>query len=295
MLVEISVFILISLLIAYLILYITGGNPTYSGEKGVYPLNTSNTIVMTGKDFPWTDQPSSLRFAIYVESAPRTLANIDCTNNEEQFAPSCTDYTYKPCKCATIDCGKCLLADTTTSSLSKLLSVGENFELWASGYTSQNDKPYVPALLKVKTATDGSQYFMESISLPAIPLRKWTVITIVKEGRRFDVYYGAKSVASKLLSHVPVPAPSSSNWVAGNSKWSGQMGLFLAMKKAVTSKDVENDLKALVNTRGVPYYVDQMKFDITSLSMPPCLFGNCNKFPEIKPMNPFAAYESNVS
>jgi hypothetical protein len=179
--------------------------------------------------------------------------------------------------------------------MSKLLSIGDNLELWASGYTNQNDKPYVPALLKIRTGQDSTQHLMEAIPLPAIPLQRWTIITIVKEGRRFDVYYGATLQTSKLCDYVPVPPDGSRQWFAGNPKWQGQIGFFNGSMTAARKEDVEKDVKALVNTRGIPFYMDQVKFDFTSVTVPSCVFGDCNKLPDVKPPNPFAVYASSVS
>jgi hypothetical protein len=168
-------------------------------------------------------------------------------------------------------------------------------ELWTSGYTSQNDKPYVPALLKIKTAKDASHFYMETVSLPAIPLQKWTIVTIVKEGRRVDVYYGEKTVASSYCKYVPVPASLNDHTYAGNSGWKGNIGLFYGMTTHQTSEDVKNDVESLVDTRGIPLYLsNNMSFSF-DVNMPSCVLGNCNALPVIKPRNPFAVYSSSVS
>jgi hypothetical protein len=173
-------------------------------------------------------------------------------------------------------------------------------QFWASGYTSQNDKPYVPAILKVRTGKDTSQHFMESISLPAIPLQKWTIITIVKEGRRFDVYYGAKLQTSKLTEYVPIPSDSVLNWTAvpnGTKGWNGEIGFFMGFKKAYYSDDVLNDMQYLLNTRGIPYYVENSSL-LASISLPQgCLFGDCQALPSVDPPpnSPFTTWSSTVS
>jgi len=178
--------------------------------------------------------------------------------------------------------------------MSKLLNVGDSLEFWASGYTSQNDKPYVPALLKIKTGTDSSNYYMETVALPAIPLQGWTVITIVKEGRRFDVYYGDVLVSSTLLHRLPIPPTYGANWYAGSRNWNGKIGLFVGTNKAQSYQDISKDVETIVNTRGVPYSLDKLDFSLTT-SMPSCPFGNCNPLPAVKPQNPFVVYSSSVS
>ena len=115
----------------------------------------------------------------------------------------------------------------------------------------------------------------------------------MKEGRRFDVYYGEKLVASKLCDNVPLPPPTGADWKGGIAGWQGKLGLFTGIAKAQSQDDVNADVSSLVNTRGVPFYLEQINFDF-NLTMPECLFGNCNSLPAVKPLNPFAVYSSTV-
>jgi hypothetical protein len=144
----------------------------------------------------------------------------------------------------------------------------------------------------VKTASDSSQSYIESISLPAIPLQRWTVVTIVKEGRRFDVFYGAKLVASKLLDHYPIPPGSNDPWMAGAKGWKGNVGFFSVKTAAVTTEDVAADVASVVDTQGVPYSQIAFFTEIPSFS---CPGGNCLKMPKVVPPNPFVTYQTTVS
>ena len=294
MLVETVLFLAVSVSLAYVILLFYGKEPSYQGATALYDLSKLE-VVLPYKNCPWTGAPSSLRFAIYVEKAPKTIAKVEClapaaeTQTSTSFAPSCSDYSFNTCACNATDCTRCSVTD---SYLSKLLYIGQALEFWASGYTSTNDKPYVPALLKINTGSGNLNSFMESVALPAIPLQRWTVVTIVKEGRRFDVYYGEKLVASKLCDNVPIPPSTGSDWKAGVAGWGGKIGLFSGFPKAQSQDDINKDVSTLVNTRGVPFYLDQLKFDFTMNV--PCLFGNCNGLPAVKPLNPFAVYSSTV-
>jgi hypothetical protein len=295
MLVEIVLFLAVSLSLAYLILLFYGKPLSYQGPMALYDLSKPE-VVLPNKNCPWTGAPTSIRFAIYVEKSPKTVAKVDCldppapTQTSTSFAPSCSDYSFNKCACNATDCTRCAI--TSDSYLSKLLHIGQALEFWASGYTSTNDKPYVPALLKINTGSGNLNSFMESVSLPAIPLQRWTVVTIVKEGRRFDVYYGQKLVASKLCENVPIPPSSGSDWKAGVPGWVGRIGLFAGYPKAQSQDDINKDVSSLVNTRGVPFFLDEIKFDFNFDV--PCAFGNCNGLPAVKPLNPFAVYSSTV-
>ena len=300
MLIEIILFLAVSLAIAYLVLMLNGKSPSFEGPQALYDMPvTSDTEVLPPASIPWRTetaegQPYTLRFAMYIESAPKTVAKVDCITSATpltQFGPSCTDYTYKRCTCSGTDCSTCNISDNTY--LTKILALGGVFELWISGYTSTNDKPYVPAILKIQTAKDKNQYFMESVSLPAIPLQRWNVISIVKEGRRYDVYYGEKLVVSKLLDYTRFASTADTWKIYKTPGWKGKIGLFRWIFHAETKENVHADVSRLINTRGIPFYLDQINFSF-DLKMPECMFGNFNKLPTIKPLNPFAVYQTNV-
>jgi hypothetical protein len=157
-------------------------------------------------------------------------------------------------------------------------------------------------VLTIKTSSATNTY-IESITLPAIPLQKWTIITLAQEGRRIDVYYGEKSVASRYLKYYPVPAYRSDVWMAGGMTgmpgWSGSIGLFSPTLTQVSSSDVAADVEALVDSTGMPHSQNDldvtfdMAFDFNSFNS--CIFGNCSGLPPIKASNPFAVYASNIS
>lgn len=292
---------IVALAIAYIVIVSLKQKPEYEGKQAMYDLGTPGQVVLPNASCSWAGQPCSIRFALFVEAAPRTIAKVECISGPSattQFAPNCEDYSFKPCQCGSaaqvsVDCTNCALKDT--GYLSKLLALGDFVELWASGYTTQNDKPYVPTVLKVKTGSSATSYSMEGMSLPAVPLQRWTLITIVREGKRVDVYYGAKQVASKLFEKMPVPADPAKDWSAGAAAWKGKIGLFAGVPFAAqSSADVEADVERIVNTRGVPFYMDRVSFD-WSLSTPECILGDCNRLPTVKPLNPFAVYATSVA
>jgi hypothetical protein len=293
MMVEAVVLVVAAIAVGYIVsLYLTS-KPEYVGGSDFYDLSVPDSIVADYKSLPWVVGPCSIRFALFVEAAPRTLEKVDCVNpagDITEFKPACDNYEFKRCKCTGIDCSTCL----KPSYLSSLLRYGELFEFQASGYTSVNDKPYVSALLRIKTSKSSSQHYIETVTLPAVPLQQWTIISIVKEGRRFDVYYGAKLVASKILDYIPHISDTTYSWGAGSKYWKGKIGLFSGTTKAQTSEDILRDVESLVNTRGIPYALDRFSFDV-NVQMPECLFGNCGKLPEIVPMNPFAVRVTNVA
>jgi len=276
---------------------------TYMKRKtqstNMYSLSGPLATPVPRQDLPWDMKtPSALRFAVLINVAPKTVAAVDCvsvtdiTADSTSLKQSCTDYAFTSCACSSqSDCSNCELS---SSLLTPLLSLGDTVKLYTSGYTSQSDKPLVSTLLTIKTKSQSIKQ-IESISLPAIPLQKWTVVTLVQEGRRIDIYYGETMVASTYLKYSPVPAGSGDTWSVGQmSGWSGTVGLFSTALRPYSSQDVSTDVEQLVDTTGLPYVKSEMNFSF-DLNLPNCLFGTCTGLPAVKPPNPFTVYASSVS
>jgi hypothetical protein len=64
-------------------------------------------------------------------------------------------------------------------------------------------KEHVSARLRVQTNNAGTLKY-EIIELPEIPKQKWVFIAILRDGRRFDILYDNKIVASQRLENYPV-------------------------------------------------------------------------------------------
>jgi hypothetical protein len=265
-----------------------------SQSTTLYNLSDSLTQALPNNSLPWNmTTPSSLRFAVYINTAPKTVSNINCTDTTDttKLRQSCTDYSFTSCTCRSAnDCTNC----STDSYLNSLVSLGGFVNLWVSGYLAQSDKPFVSTVLAIKTASNNASH-IETISLPAIPLQKWTVITIAQEGRRIDIYYGADSVASTYLKHAPIPANATNSWmVGGMDGWVGRIGLFSSRLVHTTSDDVANDVAQLVDSTGLPYSQNEMDFSF-DLDLPSCILGTCPGLPAVHPPNPFSVYATSVS
>lgn len=265
-----------------------------SQSRVMHNLSDSLTEALPNKSLPWNMMtPSSLRFAVYINTAPKTISNINCTHSTDtsSLMQSCTDYSFTSCACKSgNDCSNC----KTEPYMKSLVSLGSFVNLWVSGYLAQSDKPFVSTVLAIQTATNNARH-IETISLPAIPLQKWTVITIAQEGRRIDVYYGADSVASTYLKYSPIPAYATNPWmVGGMDGWVGQIGLFSATLGHTSSTDVANDVAQLVDTTGLPYSQNEMDFSF-DLDLPSCILGNCSSLPPVRAPNPFSVYATSVS
>ncbi len=82
------------------------------------------------------------------------------------------------------------------------------------------------------------------------------MITISREGRRFDVYYNDQLVFSQKTMYMPVNTPSNTNLSgvhSGHSALTGQMALIDLMDTASYAADVQKAYTDKADTRGTPY------------------------------------------
>jgi len=99
--------------------------------------------------------------------------------------------------------------------------------------------------LRVQTNYAG-QMITELVELPSIPKQKWLFVAILREGRRFDVIYDNRIVASKLLDNYPVII--SSPLSIGNTKLVGKTNHIIINETRLTPNEVERQRAVYVNT-----------------------------------------------
>jgi hypothetical protein len=104
-----------------------------------------------------------------------------------------------------------------------------------------------PARLRVITVNQGAE---EIIDLPNFPLQKWVCVTILREGRRFDVMYDDTLVASKTLNNYPVIVAKELR--VGSNFLLGKAIHCLVSDKRLHPTKVSQERANLVDTNGVP-------------------------------------------
>ena len=159
----------------------------------------------------------------------------------------------------------------------------------------------------VVLTTDGTQdVTIETLQLPPIEYQQWVMITVAREGRRFDVYYNDHLVHSEKTQNMYVNT-SLMGTDAGSSSITGMLVLASMIKKRLTSLDVSQKYKELADTRGTPNVnIPGQQQDaaglVPSLSYPSigvpsiginlCPSGNCLGAPSIRPANPLENWDS---
>lgn len=91
---------------------------------------------------------------------------------------------------------------------------------------------------------------METMEVPPLPLQKWVFLTVLRDGRRFDVMYDDKIVASHRL--VDYPAQISNQLVVGGKAFLGQAVHVLMAGTRLTPTQVQQQRGSLADTTGAP-------------------------------------------
>jgi hypothetical protein len=124
------------------------------------------------------------------------------------------------------------------------------------------------ARLKVQT-NDGGKLQYEIIDLPSIPKQKWMFITILRDGRRFDILYNNQIVASQILEFYPVVI--SSPLSVGNKGLSGSVIHIMINGKRLTPNEVERERVSRIDTNGTVLEADTIAISLPGLN----LFAKC--------------------
>jgi hypothetical protein len=132
------------------------------------------------------------------------------------------------------------------SQIMTLLRIGNilQFQL-LPGSTSQPPKTQ----LVVQTQSERPNF--ETIPVADFPFQKWVLLTIVKEGRRFTVYYNDTIVANSRTQYYPVI--NSSSFIIGHPSLRGKFIGPKVVPTAVRKDELLAELAATSDTRHQPY------------------------------------------
>jgi hypothetical protein len=128
-----------------------------------------------------------------------------------------------------------------------------------------------PTQTRLRIQTQGTTVQEEFISVEPLPQQKWVQVVIVREGRRYTVFYNGKVVASSRTQYFPVI--NSSQLVLGDPRL---RGLFAFPKIAPTPMrqiEIQEELAETSNTRYEPYVTSFLDTSVSfNLGCPNGLF-----------------------
>lgn len=300
-----------------------------------YSLSQENNVLKS--NVFQSSSSSCFQGFFYLETLQKTGIATPCTTSStDDSLPNCNTGRYGLCACRGVNNNDCSNCDH--KGYIPLVSMNDKvilLEVLGAPDASRQGKASVQ--LCVKTQSSGSledssgnplnpeKYpkdptgrniddlhsgvYIETFVLPPIPFQKWIMITINREGRRFDIYYNDVLVLSKLTSAPIYPTTISDAILVGNQMINGSTGFFSIYNTSQTASFIQNQYKTLTNTRGSPLFneapsdiaftklsLDRLSTGVGLPSLPSlCENGDCITSPSMPPSKPFYDWETNYS
>jgi hypothetical protein len=105
------------------------------------------------------------------------------------------------------------------------------------------------ARLRVTTKDSSGTATDQIMDLPSLPKQKWVCIAILRDGRRFDIMYDNKIVASQRLQNYPVVI--SNPLRIGNKKLAGSVIHIIISDRRLTPTEVDRERLKYVDTNNM--------------------------------------------
>ena len=162
-----------------------------------------------------------------------------------------------------------------TSSISSnrnitLFNIGSAFEFQLLSPGASNPKSI--AQLHIKTSS-ANGFTDEYIPIKPLPIQDWTLITIVRDARRYTIYFNNESVASGRTTNYPITTTSTLN--IGQLGIKGIFAYPQLIPYSINKLDIADYLKKTADTRGKPYLPSESFIPVlpsfTVPSLPPLI------------------------
>lgn len=140
--------------------------------------------------------------------------------------------------------------------------LGENYQM-IFGIKDCIEFQVSPNAARLSVATRGQKVQVETIDLPKFPTQKWIFLAILRDGRRFDIMYDDRIVASQRLDNYPIVLQNP--LVIGNSKFLGNAVHVLVAPYRLTPGEVSIQRAKLADTNGEPPAAETSTFGLPPL------------------------------
>jgi len=316
--------------LAFIPIPFTGPNIQATGP---YDLNKSNDLALKNTTNFLTNNSTSLQGFIYLDTVQRTGIQTPQCSTTDTSLPNCNTGRYSLCKCNGSDCTNCYHNNNNGGYIPIINICGKTVLLEALGAPDASRQGDASVQLTIKTQSSGkiadnsgntfnpvnnaidasgaitsddrnSAIYIETFVLPPLPFQKWVMITISREGRRFDIYYNKTLVLSKLASAVLYTSPADTTITVGNTMLNGSAGFFNLYDNIQSVTDIQKEYVSFTNTRGTPLFTvnpptlgeASMDSTIGTSSYPMlCPSGDCINTPKTPPANPLYSWTSNYA
>lgn len=248
----IYIFIII-LIILFIVLYFIQLPSTGASieKKGPYDLHENKRLYVNNNSFQ-TNTSVSLQGFFYLDTLQKTGIVRNCSPTDTTGCADLDTGRFNICQCSGTDCSGC-----SHSEYIKLVSINGDIcvlEVLSSPDAGRQNKAFTQLTVKTKSSTEQNSLTVETFVLPPIPFQKWIMITINRDGRRFDIYYNDTLVLSKLASSSLYTGVLNRDIIVGNEKLNGSYGFFTLYPTLQSAVTITKQYKSFISTRESPLF-----------------------------------------
>ena len=312
------VIIIIFLVLAFIPIPFTSINTQIEGPYDISKINN----IFDSQTFQ-TNSSATFQGFFYIDALQKTGITTPCSSDAtDPSLPECNTGRYALCSCNTTDCSPCdHIGYVPLINLNNVVIL----EILGSPDSSRQNKAGIQLTMKTQSSAlieDASQHtvnpslhpvvsqlYIETFVLPPIPYQKWIMITISREGRRFDIYYNDTLVLSKTTSTNIYREITNTNISVGNTVISGSSGFFSLYTTIQSATNIASQYNSFINTRGTPLFnsppptlmnlpnsLDRLPSSIGVPNIPSiCSSGNCINNPTSPPAKPYYEWSSSYA
>lgn len=263
---------------------------------GPVELQTTPTVAKTDatQAMMLESNTGTLQFFVYPLPYQRTGAVSLCSGDSSQVAqpgdPNCSTARYGVCTCNGTDCTTCgHKGFVNIVNISNVLRL----EMLAVPDAGRQHSAAAQLVVRCKRSTPtGTRVDVveETFVLPELPYQRWTMITIAREGRRFDVFYNKELILSKRAQNVLDSTLAVGQIVAGDPMLNGRIGFVKVYPYKMSLTEVESLYASQADTTGQPYLPEPSR-DFSSV-FTLCEGGKCLEGPAFRPPSPLFDWET---
>lgn len=241
-----------------------------------------------------TSNTGTFQAFVYPLALQKTGKLTFCSSDENRKSgePECNSGRYSICKCDGNDCSSCQHAGyVNVLNISNIVRL----EILAAPDASRQNAASVQLVVRtvrMKSDTQVPETLEETMALPNIPLQKWTMITIAREGRRFDIYYNDAIVLSKRAQYMLDTRSAVGPIIAGDPFLNGKIAMVESYPRKLAAPEVSQIYSARSDTNGKP------NIDVAPSIrdfVPICDGGQCGQAPKIRPASPLLDWDTDYA
>jgi len=145
------------------------------------------------------------------------------------------------------------------STGASLVTIGNVLEF---GMLPTGNGSYPETTLNIRQVTTDTSEAIYKIKCEPLPIQKWIHVTIVREGRRFTVFYNGSVAADERVARniVPVLNPIT----VGSESVPGEWAYVKLTPYAYRLENIQDEMAKTSDTRHVPYINQNMSFNLFS-------------------------------